>query len=41
MHVRGTVDAIFIMRQIQENMLEGNKKLFYAFIDREKVFDEI
>ena len=30
------VDVIFIMRQIQENMVEGNNKLDCAFIDLEK-----
>ena len=35
------MDVIFIMRQIQEKMLEGNKKLFCAFIDLEKAYDGI
>ena len=35
------MDAIFIIKQIQENMLEGNKKLYWAFIDREKPYDRI
>ena len=41
MQGRGTVDGIFITRQIQEKMLEGNKKLYWAFIYREKAYDRI
>ena len=38
---RGTVDAIFVIRQLQEKRLEGNQKLFCAFVDLEKAFDRI
>ena len=38
---RGTVDAIFIMRQLQEKRLEGNRKLYCAFVDLEKAYDRI
>ena len=38
---RGTLDAIFIVRQLQEKRLEGNQKLFCAFIDLEKAYDRI
>ena len=41
MRGRGTVDAIFIVRQLQEKRLEGNQKLFCAFIDLEKAYDRI
>ena len=32
---KGTTNAIFIMRQVQE------KKLYYAFVDLEKAFDKV
>ena len=35
------MDAIFIVRQLQEKRLEGNQKLFCAFIDLEKAYDRI
>ena len=38
---RGTTDAIFILRQLQEKHLAKNKKLSFAFVDLEKVFDRI
>ena len=33
---RGTTDAIFIRRQLQEKHLAKNKKLYFAFVDLEK-----
>ena len=36
---RGTTDAIFILRQLQEKHLAKNKKLYFAFVDLEKAFD--
>ena len=36
---RGTTDAIFILRQVQEKYLAKNLPLYFAFIDLEKVFD--
>ena len=38
---KGTVDAIFIVRQLQERFLEKKKDLFYVFVDLEKVFDRV
>ena len=38
---KGTVDAIFIVRQLQEKFMEKRKDLFYAFVDLEKAFDRI
>ena len=38
---RGTTDAIFIARQIQEKFLAKNKTLYLAFIDLEKAFDSV
>jgi hypothetical protein len=37
---RGTTDAIFIVRQIQEKYLE-KKDLWMALVDREKAFDRV
>ena len=39
MHGKGTTDAIFIMRQVQERHQAKKKKLYYAFVDLEKAFD--
>ena len=33
---KGTTDAIFIMRQVQEKHQAKKKKLYYAFVDLEK-----
>ena len=38
---RGTTDAIFILRQLQEKHLAKNKKLYSAFVDLEKAFDRV
>ena len=37
---KGTTDAIFIMRQVQEK-LQAKKKLYYAFVDLEKAYDRV
>ena len=36
---KGTSDAIFILRQMQEKYLAKNKQLFFGFVDLEKAFD--
>ena len=36
---RGTTDAIFVVRQLQEKYLAANKRLYMAFLDLEKAFD--
>ena len=36
---KGTTDAIFIMRQVQEKHQAKKKKLYYAFVDLEKAFE--
>ena len=36
---RGTTDAIFVIRQLQEKYLDANKRLYMAFVDLEKAFD--
>ena len=38
---KGTTDAIFIMRQVQEKHQAKKKKLYYAFMDLEKAFDRV
>ena len=38
---RGTTDAIFIFRQLQEKYFAANKPLYIAFVDLEKAFDRI
>ena len=38
---RGTTDAIFIVRQLQEKHLAANKLLCMAFVDLEKAFDRV
>ena len=37
---RGTTDAIFIVRQIQEAYIRKNRNLFFAFVDLEKALTE-
>ena len=37
---RGTTDAIFVIRQLQEKYLAANKRLYMAFVDLEKAFDQ-
>jgi hypothetical protein len=38
---KGTTDAIFIVRQMQEKFLNGKKDLWMAFVDLEKAFDRV
>ena len=38
---RGTTDAIFVVRQLQEKYLAATKRLYMAFVDLEKVFDRV
>ena len=38
---RGTTDAIFVARQLQEKYLAANKRLYMAFVDLEKAFDRV
>ena len=38
---KGTVDAIFIVRQLQQKFMEKRKDLFYTFADLEKAFDRV
>ena len=34
---KGTVDAIFSVRQLQEKFMEKKEDLFYAFVDLDRV----
>ena len=36
---RGTTDAIFIIRQLQEKYITANKPFYFAFVILEKAFD--
>jgi hypothetical protein len=38
---KGTTDAIFIVRQIQERYIRKNKEVWMAFVDLEKAFDRV
>ena len=38
---KGTTDAIFIVRQMQENFRVKGKKLYLGFVDLEKAFDRV
>ena len=40
-HGRGTTDAIFIARQLQEKYIAAKKPLYFAYIDLEKAFDRV
>ena len=38
---RGTTDAIFVARQMQEKFIAANKPLYFTFVDLEKAFDRV
>ena len=38
---KGTTDAIFIARQLQENFRVKGKKIYFGFVDLEKAFDTV
>ena len=38
---KGTINAIFIVRLIQENLRVEDKKLYFGFVDLEKAFDRV
>ena len=38
---KGTMEAIFIIRQVQEKYLAKHQDLYLAFIDLEKAFDRV
>jgi len=35
---KGTTDAVFILRQMQEKFRAKGKKLYFGFVDSEKSF---
>jgi len=38
---KGTTDAIFIVRQMQEKFSANGKKLYFGLVDLEKAFDRV
>jgi len=38
---KGTTDAIFIVREMQEKFGAKGKPLYFGFVDLEKVFDRV
>jgi len=38
---KGTIDAIFIVRQKQEKFRAKRNELYFAFVDLEKAFDRV
>ena len=38
---KGTTDAIFVVRQVQERFMDKKIPLFFAFVDLEKAFDRV
>lgn len=38
---RGTIDAIFVVKQIKKKSLEQHRPLFMCFVDLEKAFDRV
>ena len=38
---RGTTDAIFIIRHLQEKYIAASKPLYFAFVGLEKAFDRV
>ena len=38
---KGTIDAVFILRRLQEEYLDKEKKLYVCFVDLEKAFDRV
>jgi len=38
---KGTTDAIFVVRQMQEKFRPNGRKLYFGFVDLEKAFDRV
>ena len=38
---KGIIDALFIVRRLQEEYLQKNRELFRCFLDLEKAFDRV
>ena len=41
MQGKGTIDAVFNSRRIQEEYLDRQKKLYMCFVDQEKAIDRV
>ena len=41
MKCKGTTDAIFMARRMQENFRVKGKKLYFGFVDLDKAFDRV
>ena len=41
MPCKGTIDAVVILRRLQEQYLDKEKKLYICFVDLEKAFDRV
>ena len=39
--VKGTIDAVIILRRIQEEYIAKQKKLYMCFVDRQEVMDRV
>ena len=40
-HDRGTIDAVFILRRMQEEYHVKGKKLYVSFVDPDKALDRV
>ena len=38
---KGMIDAVFVLRRLQEEYLEEDKKLYMCFVDLEKAFNRV
>ena len=38
---KGTIDAVLILRWLQEEYVDKEKKLYMCFVDLEKAFDRV
>ena len=38
---KGTIDAVSILRRLQEEYLDKEKKLYMCFVDLQKAFDRV
>ena len=38
---KGTIDAVFFLRRLQEEYLDKEKKLYMCFVDLEKAFEKV
>ena len=38
---RGAVDAVFVLRRLNEKFIAKNKMLFFKFVDLERAFERV